>query len=29
MGLNRVRQVDLYARLAAVEHTGVVQAYVR
>jgi site-specific recombinase XerD len=27
MGLNRVRQVDLYARLAAAEHTDVVQAY--
>jgi integrase/recombinase XerD len=26
MGLNRVRQVDLYARLAAAEHTDVVQA---
>jgi len=26
MGLNRVRQVDLYARLAAAEHTTVVQA---
>lgn len=27
MGLNRVRQVDLYARLAAAEHTDVVQTY--
>jgi integrase/recombinase XerD len=27
MGLNRIRQVDVYARLAEMEHTAIVQAY--